>query len=417
MKINLEEVVRALSVALDLTQISLSENKIVESNSNVNTNFYNHTFIHHSKRTTYIALEISKTLSLDTSSTVELYVSSLLHDIGSLNSLLKSDDTNNFVKQHCLIGASIVDAFPIFDDLCNIILHHHENVDGSGPNGLKCSEIPIESQIIRISDLVESYHNPVLPSYLQKHSIVNWVISQEDKIFSKEIVNAFLKVSSIDMFWFNMDNIQYMDFILDNISPKLDIYMDINQFESIAYIFSKVIDNKSKFTAMHSRGISNLAFNVSKYLNYPHEKCIKMKIAGLLHDIGKLAIPSDILDKNGALTSDEFAIIKSHSYYTNMILSRIKNIDDIKNWASNHHEKLNSKGYPRGLNSSELCEESRILSVCDIYQALTEDRPYRKGLDNEKAFSIIDNMASEGEICPTAVCYLKDTLKLYYNIR
>jgi HD-GYP domain-containing protein (c-di-GMP phosphodiesterase class II) len=158
-------------------------------------------------------------------------------------------------------------------------------------------------------------------------------------------------------------------------------------------------------------GISNLAFMVSKYLGYSEEKCLEMKIAGLLHDIGKLAIPNSILDKNGSLTQDEFSIIKSHVYYTKMILDGIEDIREISDWASNHHEKLNGTGYPRNLDESKLFEESRIMGVCDIYQALTEDRPYRNGLDKNKTFAILDGMVLDGLICGDALNTLKEALK------
>ncbi|MFD3158223.1 HD-GYP domain-containing protein [Haloimpatiens sp. FM7330] len=409
-KISLEEIIRAIAIALDLAEIGSVENtKIIEDITNID--YSQHTFMHHSKRTTYIGLEIAKQLNLNNNSIKQLYVSSLLHDIGAIDSLKRSHNSS-YIKQHCLIGSSIVEAFPKLNNISNIILYHHENYDGSGPMELKNSSIPIESQIIRISDLIEVLYDENYSSYVQKQSIINWIKSKANVIFSEEIINAFLEICSKDIFWFNIENVSYIDFILDDTSPNLQIYLNLDEFENIAYIFSKVIDNKSKFTAKHSKEISHLAYKVSKYLGYSEEKCMEMKIAGLLHDIGKLAIPSDILDKNGALTNEEFAIIKSHSYYTNIILGRIKNIDNIKKWASNHHEKLNGKGYPRGLTNEDLCEESKILAVCDIYQALTEDRPYRKGLDNKKAFDIIENMVMEGEISGMAVNSLKNTLKM-----
>ncbi|EET86592.1 metal dependent phosphohydrolase [Clostridium carboxidivorans P7] len=232
----------------------------------------------------------------------------------------------------------------------------------------------------------------------------------ENIIFSKNLVDAFLQVSSKDFFWFNIENISFMEFILNTVSPNIDECLNLEQFQDIAYIFSNIIDNKSKFTATHSRGISELAYTVSKFIGYPEDKCIKMKISGLLHDIGKLAIPSSILDKNTSLSAEEFAIIKSHVYYTKVILDRIVDISDISDWASNHHEKLNGNGYPRSLVGEQLSEECRIIGVCDIYQALTEDRPYRKGFDKEKAFFIMNNMVNENFICGKALQYLKEAL-------
>ncbi|KGM96798.1 hydrolase [Clostridium novyi A str. 4552] len=409
MKISLDKTVRSISIALDLAEISSIDNKhIVENISNIN--YSKHNFMNHSKRATYISLILADFLNLSDDSKKYLYLSTLLHDIGATNSLKISHTQGDFIKKHCIKGSEILADFPIFNNLSRIILNHHENFNGTGPLNLKSNEIPIESQIIRLSDLVELLYNAELPIFKQRDYIINWVKSHSNEIFSPKICNAFFEISSKDIFWFDLQNISFIDSILDNIAPKLNIYLNLEQFESIAYIFSNIIDAKSTFTATHSREIAKLAFKISKYLDYSDEKCHKMKIAGLLHDIGKLAIPSSILDKNGKLTPEEFCIIKSHVYYTNIILSKIEDIPDIKEWASNHHEKLNGKGYPNEYSSKDLSEECRILAVCDIFQALTEDRPYRKGLNNEEAYKILDDMVYKNFICKKAVNNLKNAL-------
>ena len=110
------------------------------------------------------------------------------------------------------------------------------------------------------------------------------------------------------------------------------------------------------------------------------------------------------------ITSPTFNIVKSHAYYTNLILSPISGFDDVRMWASNHHEKLNGTGYPNKLTDKDLSLESRILAVCDIYQALTEDRPYRDGLSQKKSFDILEKMASDNLICIKAVKLLYEAL-------
>lgn len=409
MNISLDKTVRAMSIALDLAEISSMENvNVFETISNVN--FSEHNYLNHSKRTTYIALKLGENLGLSEVCKKELYISTLLHDIGAANFLKKSHSSNTFISEHCKKGSDIIKNFPVFNDLSPIILYHHENYDGSGPMGLKGEEIPILSQIIRLSDLIELLYNENAIAYKQKQNIISWVNLNTNSIFSEKLVNAFLDISEREIFWFDIQNISFMDFILDNISPELNINLDLHQFEKIAYILAKIIDSKSTFTAKHSRGIAELAYKVSYHLGYPEEKCLEMKIAGLLHDIGKLAIPNSILDKKGALTDSEFSIIKSHVYYTKVILDRIEDIKEISDFASNHHEKLNGNGYPRRFGGNKLSEEERIMCTCDIYQALTEDRPYRSGLSSEKAFTILDKMVSDGLVCKTAVSELKATL-------
>lgn len=412
MKISLDKTIRAMAIALDLAEISsVKDSIIIENISNIN--FSKHNYLNHSKRTAYISLKLGEQLNLPEIFMKELYISSLLHDIGASNFLKESHMTNTFILDHCKNGSNIIANFPVFSNISPVILYHHENFDGSGAMSLKGDEIPLASQIIRLSDLVELLYNEDEPSYKQRNKIISWIKLNSNSIFSENLVNSFLSIAEKDIFWFDIENISFMDFILDNISPKLNIYLDLYEFEKIAYIMASIIDNKSSFTAKHSRSIANLAWMVSNHIKYPEEKCLEMKIAGLLHDIGKLAIPNNILDKPGELTQNEFSIIKSHVYYTKIILDRIEDISNISDWACNHHEKLNGTGYPRKLDDFTLCEEAKILCVCDIYQALIEDRPYRKGLDIPMAFSIMDGMISEGLICKTSVKQLRNTLEEY----
>lgn len=413
MKISMDKIIMAMSTALDLAQMSsrVNDNEkkvIIEKVTNVD--YFNHRFIYHSSRTAYIAIKIANHLNLDDKIKKEIYISSLLHDIGAANCINESHYSNLFIEKHCKIGANIIKSFPRFKKISKIILYHHENFNGSGAMEIKGDNIPIESQIIRISDLVEVLYKDNESAFKQKDIIRNWVKAETGSIFSQKIADAFLYISSKDIFWFDLDNVHFMDIILNRVKPQLNIYLNLDEFQVIAEIFANIIDDKSKFTARHSKGIANLAYEVSKYIGFSKEKCVKMRIAGLLHDIGKLAIPLKILDKKGSLNSGEFEIIKSHVYYTKIILDRIEDINDISVWASNHHEKLNGCGYPAGLTAKDLSEESRILGVCDIYQALIEDRPYRSGLGREKSFDIIQNMVDDGYVCKKAFNNLRNTL-------
>ena len=109
-------------------------------------------------------------------------------------------------------------------------------------------------------------------------------------------------------------------------------------------------------------------------------------------------VPNEILDKRGSLNQREIEIIQAHTFYTRKALEMITGFEEIAEWAANHHEKLNGKGYPYGLDKSRLDFNSRLLACVDIYQALTEERPYRKALSHNKAVGILRNMANQGLI-------------------
>jgi HD-GYP domain-containing protein (c-di-GMP phosphodiesterase class II) len=123
-----------------------------------------------------------------------------------------------------------------------------------------------------------------------------------------------------------------------------------------------------------------------------------MEIAGLLHDVGKLAVDDMILEKNGALNHQEFNAMRKHSYYTYTILKKVKGLEQIVLWAAHHHERLDGKGYPFHVKGSDFSKLSRIMCVADIVTAITEDRPYRAGMSSEKAIGILADMADNGGI-------------------
>ena len=121
-------------------------------------------------------------------------------------------------------------------------------------------------------------------------------------------------------------------------------------------------------------------------------------LAGALHDIGKVAIRNEILEKPGRLTNEEFAAMKHHAAYTYYILSGINDFDEIRDWASFHHERLDGSGYPFGKSASDLNTQERIMACVDIYQALIENRPYKQGISHEKSCEILRAMAEKGWI-------------------
>lgn len=108
-----------------------------------------------------------------------------------------------------------------------------------------------------------------------------------------------------------------------------------------------------------------------------------------------MAVGNEILEKPDKLTDDEFSKMKNHAGYTYLILSEVNDFEEIRDWAAFHHEKLNGKGYPFGKTAAELNEPERMMACVDIYQALTEDRPYKKGLSHEKTCDILDDMAQK----------------------
>jgi len=123
----------------------------------------------------------------------------------------------------------------------------------------------------------------------------------------------------------------------------------------------------------------------SQSYQFPHKFFENLYIAGLLHDIGKIAIPEAILSKQDKLTSEEYEIMKSHTTRGAEILAPLMGFEEVINGVKYHHERYDGKGYPEGLKGEDIPMIAAIIAVADTFDAMTTDRPYRKGFSKEKA--------------------------------
>jgi len=164
----------------------------------------------------------------------------------------------------------------------------------------------------------------------------------------------------------------------------------------LAGFFQRAAVAKRPFTAEHSLGVAGLASLLAEKMELGETRRAKLEIAGLLHDVGKLRVPNHILDKPGELDASEREIINTHSFETFQLLRHLHGLEDIAEWAAHHHEEPGGGGYPFRLDASTLPLEARILRIADIFQAMVQDRPYRRGLDKSQVFAFMADMAARG---------------------
>jgi HD-GYP domain-containing protein (c-di-GMP phosphodiesterase class II) len=175
-----------------------------------------------------------------------------------------------------------------------------------------------------------------------------------------------------------------------------------------------MIDFRSRFTSTHSSGVAASATILAKLFGLTEMEIGLMEIAGNLHDIGKMAIPNQILEKPGKLTREEFAVIRQHTYLTYTILNSIGGIQQIVEWAAFHHEKLDGSGYPFHVDAQKIGIGSRIMAVADIFTALAENRPYREAMDTDGVMGIIRKLSENRQLDSRVVGVLADN---YETIR
>ncbi|MBF8437331.1 HD domain-containing protein [Halanaerobiaceae bacterium Z-7014] len=375
-------------------------------------------FNHH-QQVAYTTLRLARKLEYQDSSIHNLLVASLLHDIGmfaiaSKIELLKFEYRHT---KHADIGASLLEKYPFFPEAAPIIRYHHLAwQDGEGEFHGERS-VPEESHLLHLSDRVSLMVDDKSNILDQKNNIINYLEERTPTVFKQKDLKALKAME--DDFWFSLVNPVVMRIELEDEFTKYDGFISKKQSMDLAKFYSKIIDYRSKFTSTHSLGVAKTARHLANKLGWPKEDLDDMELAGYLHDLGKLAIPSDILNKKGSLSESEYNLIKSHTYHTYHILHpiKVKKINKIKRWAANHHEHLDGSGYPFGLSSDKLCTGSRVMMVADKFTALTEDRPYRKGMSQKQVTNILNDLADSGKIDKGMVNLLLEDYNSFDHMR
>jgi putative nucleotidyltransferase with HDIG domain len=290
--------------------------------------------------------------------------------------------TRKFMEARCDRGAEIARMLFLTEQTATAIHSLDEHWDGHGmPAGLAGEEIPLAARILCLAQTVEVFHRSSglkTARAMAKRRRGRW--------FDPNLVDALLCFCGDREFWAALQAPDVSQWE----PPDFALAGDEDRLDRIAQAFARVIDAKSPFTASHSVRVAEIADGTALALGLDAEERRTLRRAGLLHDIGKLAVSNRILDKPGKLTEEEFRTIKSHPVHTLRILERAPCFAPLAELAANHHEKLDGSGYPRNLKADQLDLPMRILAVADVYEALTADRPYRGPMAPKEALAIID---------------------------
>jgi len=403
MQFNLLNFLRSIRIAIDYMEMDLI---------GVPTN--------HCIKSAYVALRLGIILKMSDKELLDLLAYTILQDNGltseeiilgtkKLYSSTRCD--SQALKNHCIRGDRNIKFFPLQTKRTHVLLYHHENYDGSGPFHKKAESIPIMAQIINFVASIDSEYDFCVASneVEQRRRILEYVKLNRGVLYSPELVDCFLELYNDEDFWKDF-SIKNLDERITQIAPDCKIKISYQLIGFVTKTFSKIIDNKSKFTSRHSVSLSKKIKKMAFYYRFDTTTRLKLMIAANLHDIGKLAVSNEILEKNGPLSPEEFSRIKRHPFIGHECLRHLDGFDEISEWVYNHHEKLDGSGYPRGLKAESLDFQSRLIGCLDIFQALQENRPYRKRYSKRKAYSILSSMANDGKL-DQGIC--KDIQKVF----
>lgn len=372
-------------------------------------------FNHHI-RVAYSAYEIAKVMGLPYQDREVIFLAGALHDIGALSikerlEALKFESIYSpGIYHHAKNGFKLLKLFEPFYHIARIVKFHHHSWDYGQNQESEGDRIPLESHIIHLADRIDTLFHSDGDVLQQAKSIRERIKDLRGKVFHPEAVDAFMELSYKEYFWFDLSSKHLNNTIYSYIGVS-SIFLDDKTLNDLAKLFSHIIDFRSRFTATHSAGVAAVAEKLAELYKFSILEKNLIRVAGYLHDIGKLAVPLSILEVPRKLTEEEYNLIKKHPFYTYRILESIEGFELINAWGALHHEKIDGSGYPFHIKKENIPLGSIIMIFADIYTALTEDRPYRESMDPISALNIMEEMVLEGKLCSDTFEVLKLNLE------
>lgn len=396
-KISLYELLQCISNAQDLVSPLLSN---------------------HQQQVAYLSYCLSIKMGLPVAEQKDIFLAALVHDIGALSMNERLDIIEKeplHINNHAFIGAKLLNDFKPMRNSTSIIRFHHVPWGNGNGEIYEGKKVPFESHIIHLADrvcLMIKHDKNVLTQIPQ---ILEDINKKSGSIYEPGLVRAMSEICKQEYIWLDLVSSTPVNKV--NIAVFDIVELEIDDIVDLAFMFSHIIDFRSKFTARHSAGVAKTAERLAELFGFSPTECKMMLVAGYLHDLGKLAVSDSVLEKPDKLNEYEFNEIRIHTYYTYHLLNTISQFKVITAWAAFHHERLDGNGYPFHINGNNLSLGSRIMAVADVFAAITENRPYRKGMDAVQAAKVLNDAVSNGALDKNVVKVLLDNFQAISKLR
>jgi HD-GYP domain-containing protein (c-di-GMP phosphodiesterase class II) len=354
----------------------------------------------HHMRVASVASAIAEQMGLPADVQDDLLMAGALHDVGGFSNDERTDLMQFEIEaphRHGRVGHTLLKDFPPFLRAAQFVRFHHVNWDSGRGVEFEGAGVAAESHLLHLADRISVLIRPGEPTLTQADRIREKVLSQTPKWFMPGQVQAFLDASTRDAFWLDAAS-PTAGLILGRRANLPQLVLDRDSLMSLANLFRRLIDFRSRFTARHSKGVSAAAAALARVAGFSEEDVRLMEIAGHFHDLGKLAIPSEILEKPGRLTAIEYDIMRSHAWHSYRLLETAPALETVRIWGALHQERLDGSGYPFGLKGGDMPLGSRIMAVADIFTALAEVRPYREPMPPVELAAYLKTLAAARKI-------------------
>ncbi|WP_135079791.1 HD domain-containing phosphohydrolase [Terasakiella sp. SH-1] len=379
----------------------------------------------HGRRVGLICHRIAHCLGWDRDRRHFILLAGMLHDCGvsstALHQKLVDEMEWDGAEDHCVRGEFFLNSFPPFAAYGQAVRYHHTRWSEL-PHDLD-NRVREHANLVFLADRLDVAYsifllnNPHYEALLNRDDILAQLKPFVGTLFSETLFNAACEAVQKDSFWLELQDEFLDEAIFETLSfSDHRISLRFDEIESLGELISQIVDAKSPFTHYHSLRVADLAYVISGFVGFGEKERRTLRVAGLLHDVGKLRTPDEILEKPAGLSQYELAQMRRHPMDSKRVLNAIFPNTPIGKWASEHHEKLNGSGYPYGWSGERIDMPTRILALADIFQALCQKRPYRDRLKVDEVLAIMDKMIAAGELDPDLYKFITANKDELYTI-
>lgn len=299
------------------------------------------------------------------------------------------------LHNHWLAADGLAQRLGLGAELRRSLSQSFERWDGKGVAGLAGDEIRLASRVVALADVVT-----VVNDARGQAAAVQVARERSGTQFDPALVDLFC-ASAGELLVDSAHGSSWSDVI--DAEPALGATLSGEALDDALGAIADFTDVKSPYTIGHSRTVAAIAIAGAEHFGLPQERCLTLKRAALLHDLGRLGVSNAIWDKPEPLSTAETERVRLHPYLTERMLASTPSLRPLASIAVQHHERLDGSGYPRGLSGSSISEEGRLLAAADAYAARTEPRPYREALSPVAAASSLREEVRAGRLDGDAV--------------
>lgn len=288
-------------------------------------------------------------------------------------------------QNSCAVAQRFAQRLGMSLEVQTTLLAVFEQWDGSGPNGMRATAIPLTARIVYATSFFEVFHR-----IGGRAAAVRLARQRRETALDPAVVDAFLSVAGDRAFWEGLEQESVWPLLRSMEPPSPLEYLPVEKLDDVALSFADFADLKSFYATGHSRRVSAVAERMARRMCLPLEVVTTVRRAALVHDLGLVAVPTFILDKpHETLTPVEWERLRLHPYHAERILAHVPGLEPVAPLVAAHHERWDGQGYYRGLSGEQIPLGARIIAVADRFDELTHDWPDHPALDVAAALTRI----------------------------